>query len=515
MTTFENLLNCNPRSELARRNILDFVTYVNKEYEVNWHHALICQYLDRFINGEITRLMVFTPPQHGKSQLVSRSAPAYILGKNPKAKVVIASYSADLASSFNRDCQRIIESDEYRDIFSQTRLNDSKGEGWIRTTDRFDIVGHGGFLKSVGVGGSLTGTPADFAIIDDPVKDAIEAASSTTQQRIWDWYTSVLKTRLHNNSRVLLTMTRWDVNDLAGKLLQGMEDGGEQWVILRLPAIKTAEEHNGDPRQFGEPLWPARHSLEKLQASRKESARVFEALYQQNPRPVKSGGEFWKHFSAEKHVKAVQFEKSSMVHVSVDENVVPYITQSIWQASEKDRKVRQVGEIACKSPDNTAAKAARKFAAWLTDRGYKGAVSVWGDPSGGKRTTDENNASFFDKYIAELKACGFIVHRKVARSAPQVAVSAAFINELYEHEYGGWGIEIGQDCPLSITDYEVVKEDKEGKMVKTKAKDVNTGDVYEPYGHFSDVKRYLITGLLAVQFSNYTQRSRRMGSVAA
>lgn len=499
--------------------MLDFVTYVNKDYEVNWHHALLCEYLDRFISGDIKRLMVFMPPQHGKSQLVSRSAPAYILGKNPKAKVVIASYSSDLASSFNRDCQRIIESEEYEHVFPKTKLNESnvvnvaKGS-WLRNSDIFETVGMGGFLKAVGVGGSLTGTPADFAIIDDPVKDAIEASSFTTQQRIWDWYTSVLETRLHNESRVLLTMTRWDVNDLAGKLIQNMESGGTKWVVLKLPAIKTADENQSDPRQYGEALWPSRHDLAKLQDSRQKSARVFEALYQQNPRPVQSGGEFWKCFSGEKHVRPVAFSLDSSVHVSVDENVVPYITQSIWQVSEADKKIKQVGELPCKFPDNTAAKAARKLANWLSQKGFNGVINVWGDPSGGRRTTDENNASFFDKYIAELRACGFIVNRKVARSAPQVAVSAAFINEIYENEFMGWGIIIGSDCPMSITDYEVVKEDKEGKMVKTKAKDLNTGDTYEPHGHFSDTKRYIICGLLATQFILYSSKSRRMGSVA-
>ena len=161
---YENLLKSNPRAELARRNLLDFVVYNKPDYQVNWHHKLLCHYLDRFVRGEITRLMVFMPPQHGKSELVSRQLPAFILGRQPKTKIVLASYSADLASSFNRDCQRIMDGDAYRDVFPDTQLNSSnvvtiaKGN-WLRNSDIFEVVGHGGFLKTTGVGGSLTGTP--------------------------------------------------------------------------------------------------------------------------------------------------------------------------------------------------------------------------------------------------------------------------------------------------------------------------------------------------------------------
>ena len=181
MKNYENLLSCNPRAELARRNLLDFVTYVKPSYTANWHHILLCKYLDQFIKGEIKRLMVFMPPQHGKSELVSRNCPAYILGKMPTAKIVLASYSFHLSSSFNRDCQRIIDSKEYKEVFPDTFLNSSNvvsvAGSWLRNSEIFETVGHGGFLKSVGVGGSLTGTPADFAIIDDPVKDSLEAMS--------------------------------------------------------------------------------------------------------------------------------------------------------------------------------------------------------------------------------------------------------------------------------------------------------------------------------------------------
>jgi hypothetical protein len=214
------------------------------EYEVNWHHKLLCDKLDNFVSGKIKRLLVFMPPQHGKSELVSRRLPAYMLGLNPKLKIVGASYSADLAQSFNRAVQRIIDSEDYHKLFPNTYLNrsnvrnDAKGS-YLRNSDMFETVNHKGFYKSVGVGGSLTGTPADIAIIDDPVKDAIEALSPTYRNRTWNWFTDVLLTRLHNDSQILITQTRWHEDDLSGRILSAIGKTGEQWDILTLPAIKV------------------------------------------------------------------------------------------------------------------------------------------------------------------------------------------------------------------------------------------------------------------------------------
>lgn len=152
MSTYELLLKSNPRAELAKRHLLDFVLYNKEGYQANWHHVLLCKYLDDFVSGKIKRLMVFMPPQHGKSELVSRNLPAFILGKNPRTKIVLASYSSDLASSFNRDCQRIIDSETYKDVFPETKLNSSnivtvaKGN-WLRNSDIFETVGYGGFLR--------------------------------------------------------------------------------------------------------------------------------------------------------------------------------------------------------------------------------------------------------------------------------------------------------------------------------------------------------------------------------
>ncbi len=146
------------------------MTHTKPDYQTNWHHELLAQHLQRFVNGEIKKLMVFMPPQHGKSELTSRRLPAYLLGKNPKLKIVGCSYSSDLAKSFNRDVQRIIDEKEYQQVFPNTKLNQTNVKtisgSYLRNSDMFETVGFRGFYKSVGVGGSLTGTTVDIAIID-------------------------------------------------------------------------------------------------------------------------------------------------------------------------------------------------------------------------------------------------------------------------------------------------------------------------------------------------------------
>ena len=160
-----------------------FLGYSNPKYELEWFHKLIADHCQMLLEGKIKNLMVFMPPQHGKSEIISRNFPAWALGQNPDLKIVGCSYSSDLAQQFSRSIQRTIDSKEYQAIFPATYLNGSNtrmdARGYLRNIDLFEMVGHRGFYKAVGVGGSLTGTPVDIAIIDDPVKDANEANSIT------------------------------------------------------------------------------------------------------------------------------------------------------------------------------------------------------------------------------------------------------------------------------------------------------------------------------------------------
>ena len=270
----------------SQEKFRQFIPYINPSYQRKWFHEVIADKCQELLEGKIRNLMVFLPPQHGKSEIVSRSFPSFALGYNPDYKIVGCSYSAMLAQQFSRSVQRIIDSKEYSEVFPGTFLNGSNvrtvTRGFLRNVDMFEVVGHKGFYKAQGVCGSLTGTAVDIAIIDDPVKDAIEAYSPTYRERVWEWYTSVLLTRLHNESKQLFIMTRWHEDDLAGRILQREAD---KWEVLKIPAIRESlDDGNGfDPRGVGEALWPERHNLDRLLEAQTRSPRVFSALYQQHP----------------------------------------------------------------------------------------------------------------------------------------------------------------------------------------------------------------------------------------
>ena len=276
----------------ARKSLLAFTLYTKPDYEVNWHHRELCETLDRFATGEIRRLIVSMPPRHGKSELVSRRLPAFILGIKPDTQIISTSYGADLASRLNRDVQRIIESPAYAKVFPNTSLNGDRASPQsraIRNSDIFEIVNRQGVYRSAGVGGAITGMGANFAIIDDPIKNQEEADSETYREKVWEWYTSTLFTRLEKEGSVLITMTRWHEDDLVGRILSKKQsEDGSQWTVVKLPAIRETD--GDDKRNSGDPLWPSKYDKGRLEEIKSAvGSRVWNALYQQRPSAMEGG----------------------------------------------------------------------------------------------------------------------------------------------------------------------------------------------------------------------------------
>ena len=269
--------------------------------ELQPFHRNYYRLLEAFAEGRIRKLMVSMPPQHGKSVGASTLLPAYMLGINPDCRIAIASYSAMLANKFNRRVQRIIESDEYGSLFPATRIKcGGKPTRYLRTADEVEIIDHEGGLLSVGREGSLTGNRVDCFILDDLYKDAMEANSPLIRENCWEWYTSVVRTRMHNDSRELIVFTRWHEEDLIGVLrahekcveMTCWEDldrvGHEDWLCINLEALKTGAPTEIDPRQAGEPLWAERQSRALLETKRRLDPVRFECMYQ--GRPSTQGG---------------------------------------------------------------------------------------------------------------------------------------------------------------------------------------------------------------------------------
>lgn len=287
--------------EGARRQLIWFAKYLKPQYKTTEFHQNYARILNKFAKGEIKKLIIQAPPQHGKSELSSRMLPAFMLGLNPDLKICICSYAATIAKDFNRDVQRLIDCNEYRYVFPETQLNGENvvtvATNYLRNSDVFEIVGHTGSLRVVGRGGSLTSKTVDVMIYDDLYKDSLEANSPIVRQTTWDWYTKVARSRLHNDSQELIVFTRWHPEDIIGKLIEldsepvikaekwsDMDNIPENaWILVNFEAIKTGVPTELDSRKRGIALWPERHSLNKLISTKKLDPIGFQCLYQGDP----------------------------------------------------------------------------------------------------------------------------------------------------------------------------------------------------------------------------------------
>ncbi|EFB71980.1 phage uncharacterized protein domain protein [Providencia rustigianii DSM 4541] len=314
--------------EIARRSLHEFIQYINPEYITSHFSQTVCDALDRFIikmmNGERPVIILGAPPQHGKSDIVSRYLPAYIFGKYPDLRIAGLSYGKDLASDMNRDVQRIMMSDEYAALFPLSCLN-AKRVVTIeveakRNSETFEIVGRKGTYISQGVGGPLTGKKVDLGIIDDPIKNAKEALSPTTKQSVWNWYVSTFKTRLSKNSGEIIMATRWATDDLSGRVIEN----NKKAIVLEFPAI------NDD----GEALVPELHPIDKLLETKAILGDYFwSAMYQQKPKPG-DGQIFHEEFARYYLPKDLPESFDEIIHswdmTFKDSDGTDYVVGQVW-----------------------------------------------------------------------------------------------------------------------------------------------------------------------------------------
>ncbi|NMA28428.1 MAG: terminase, large subunit, partial [Burkholderiales bacterium] len=187
-----------------------------------------------FATGRIRRLLVSMPPRHGKSELISHWLPVWYLNTWPERRIILATYGADFAADWGRRVRNTVQ--EHADSLRVRIAQDSAASNRWHTTA-------GGGMVAAGAGGPLTGRGADLFIIDDPIKTAEDAYSATWRERVWDWWTTTARTRLEPGASVVVLMTRWHDDDLAGRILRNAQESGDGWEVLNLPAL--AEE--GDP----------------------------------------------------------------------------------------------------------------------------------------------------------------------------------------------------------------------------------------------------------------------------
>ena len=335
---------------LGERNLLSFTRHTLPAFAPAPFHIAYYEVLTHFAKGEIKKLMITMPPQHGKSEGATRRLPAFVLGQDPDKRIAIVSYNAIKARKFNRELQRIMDDDRYYELFPQTLLagqasyqeQGRRSRNYARNSDECEIVGYQGSFKTIGVGGSLTGEPVDMLIMDDLYKDASSAWSPVIRQNVADWYDTVASTRLHNDSQQLLVFTRWHMEDLAGRLLEqeGVYDPIENpqgWLLVSFPAIQNRPPSEQDPRAEGEPLWPERHSLEKLLEIKGRSPTVFESLYQQNPQP--SQGLMYEEFTCYTDLPSRSY---SVAYIDAADSGADYLCALFYKEAEDGNYITDV-----------------------------------------------------------------------------------------------------------------------------------------------------------------------------
>lgn len=269
---------------LAKRSYADYFLLANPSMELYPHTKLITEKLQKIADGEQHFYIISMPPQHGKSLTITKTFPSYYLMKHPDKHAMIVAYSQDLYSQFAASNRRAFN------LWSNRLFQLKTGKN---TSQTFDIQDHRGGFYATSVLGGATGMSADLLIIDDPVKNAEEANSTTVKDKIWDEWNLTFYPRLQKGGSVIVIMTRWQTDDLAGRLLQR---SSLPWEEIKLPAIATdipAGQTDAIGRHNGEALCPKLHSLDELLTHKHDmGTQKFTALYQQSP--TIEGGNIFK-----------------------------------------------------------------------------------------------------------------------------------------------------------------------------------------------------------------------------
>lgn len=299
----------------AKTSMLDFMRLMRPDpedqddpekssFEITPLARMLCEIIEKVDRGELKRVCVSVGPQLGKSEVLSRGAPAWLFGRRPRRKMMLGAYNGDFAKEFGDDVRSIVTDPMFQEVFPGFELKEgSEAKDNLGTTKK-------GKMAFVGVGGSGTGKTADIFFIDDPIKNDEEAQSETYRERVWKWFQAVAMTRCHKDSAIIIVHTRWHEDDLIGRLCdpdhpernkkyKGIAD---RWTYFNLPAIvqdpalaKALDlqlKIPTDPfviEQFGDKpmvsLWEDRKGLEFLAEAKQGDSRTFGALYMGKPSP--------------------------------------------------------------------------------------------------------------------------------------------------------------------------------------------------------------------------------------
>jgi len=262
-------------------DFMSFVKHVWPEFVEGKHHKVIAEKFNQIAEKKIKRLIINMPPRHTKSEFSSFLLPAWMIGKNPKLKIIQSTHTTELAVRFGRKAKTLMDSQEYKEVFKTRLREDSQAAGKWETSQ-------GGEYYAAGVGSAITGRGADLLIIDDPHSEQ-DALNADALERAYEWYTSGPRQRLQPGGTIVLVMTRWNTKDLTGKLLQAQKGAKtDQWEVIEFPAIMPS----------GEPVWPEYWKKEELEGVKASlSVGKWNAQWMQNPTSEEGSiikREWWK-----------------------------------------------------------------------------------------------------------------------------------------------------------------------------------------------------------------------------
>ncbi|MCD5528920.1 phage terminase large subunit [Lactobacillus delbrueckii subsp. lactis] len=320
------------KEALAKRDYSYYFLLANPKSKLYRHTKFVCEKLQKIIDGEQHFYIVEMPPQHGKSLSITKTFPSYYLMRNPSKHVMVSAYSQDLYTQF--------AASNRRNFMTWSKLFGLKtGKNTANEFEVLDPHGEGspGSFFATSMLGGASGMPADLLIIDDPIKNSEEAMSPTIKNKIWNEWNMTFYPRLQKGGSVIVIMTRWQKDDLAGRLLQR---SSLPWEEIKLPAIaEDMPDGQTDAigRKAGEPLCPELHDLDELLTHKNDmGTQQFTALYQQSP-TVEGGNLFkreWvKYFVPDRQTQARLglTDKEAVVQPKIFDE----LAQS-WDATFKD-----------------------------------------------------------------------------------------------------------------------------------------------------------------------------------
>ncbi len=278
------------KESLVRKDFLSFVKHMWPDFIQGKHHKIIAKKINDMAEGKLKRLIVNMPPRHTKSEFASSLLPAWMIGRNPKLKIIMTTHTGELAVRFGRKAKHLIDSEEYQRFFKTRLQEDSKAAGRWETAQ-------GGEYFAAGVGGAITGRGADLLIIDDPHSEQ-DALNLSALEKAYEWYTSGPRQRLQPGGKIICVMTRWNVKDLTGMLMQAQKEAkADQWELVEFPAIMPS----------GKPVWPEYWELGELETVKASlSLGKWNAQWMQNPTSEEGAiikREWWKKWDKDRMPK--------------------------------------------------------------------------------------------------------------------------------------------------------------------------------------------------------------------